>query len=88
MLENLNDAVVLSDSSTLILGFNKASEMLFGYNKHEIIGRNIKELIYDEEVRNHHDSYVAKFVETGVKRLVGTQRVVSAKNKFGEKLLG
>jgi PAS domain S-box-containing protein len=86
MLENLNDAVVVSDASALILGFNQTSEHLFGYSKCEIIGRNIKVLIYDKAVIDKHDYYVAQFVETGVKHLVGTQRVVAAKGKLGQKI--
>lgn len=45
ILETSADAIVTADKDGIVLGFNRAAVKMFGYEKKEIIGKNIQEII-------------------------------------------
>ena len=82
LLENLVDAVIIIDLKCNICFLNKSSEKMFGYNRDELIGKNIKQLM-PEKYSINHDSYVSHYLETGEKKVIGRGRKVTAKDKSG-----
>ena len=82
LLENLVDAVIIIDTSCNVCFLNKASEKMFGYNREELIGKNIKQLMPDKYGMSH-DGYVNRYLETGEKKVIGKGRKVTAKDKQG-----
>ena len=76
------DPIITIDAQGLMQSFNPAAERVFGYTAAEAIGRNVKMLMpppYDE----HHDDYVATYLRTGVRRIIGIGREVLGQRRDG-----
>ena len=82
-LEQALDGVVTIDGKTKeILFFNKAAEKMWGYDREEVLGKNIK-VIVPPEHQASHDGYVDANVNGGPNKIVGTSRDVKAVRKDG-----
>lgn len=76
------DAIVVINKRGLIESANEATESIFGYTQAELIGNNIS-LLMPEPYRSEHDHHLAKYAETGERRVIGTGRRVVAERKDG-----
>ena len=76
------DAIVIIDERGIIDTVNPAAERLFGYSAAELDGRNVKILMPSPQ-REAHDSHLARYRETGEKRVIGIGRVVVGRRKDG-----
>jgi methyl-accepting chemotaxis protein len=83
-LEEAVDAVVQIDSSKIITFFNGAAERMFGFNRDEVVGQNVK-MIVPLEHREAHDQYVDRNISTGVNKVIGKGRDLEATRKDGSK---
>jgi len=83
-LEEAVDAVIQIDSSKSITFFNKAAERMFGFNRNEVLGQNVK-VIVPIEHRSVHDQYVDRNIQTGENKVIGTGRDLEATQKDGTK---
>ncbi len=81
--DNVLEAIITIDASASVVACNSAAERLFGWTADELIGQNVKVLMPDPEQSNH-DSYVRRYVESGVVHIIGSEREVVAKRKGGE----
>jgi c-di-GMP-specific phosphodiesterase len=81
-LEQALDAVVCIDEENRVTLFNAAAEALWGYERHEVLGRNVKMLV-PEVMRGDHDAFVDANRRTGVGRIVGTSREVRVERRDG-----
>lgn len=86
-IEQALDAIVAINHENKVTMFNKAAEALWGFNREEVIGKNVKMLV-PMEIQADHDRLVNKNRETGVNRIVGTSREVEINRKDGKKLWG
>lgn len=86
-LEQAMDAVVTIDNNNNVTFFNRAAEVLWGYSRSEVIGKNVKMLV-PLTIQSQHDSLVNANRSTGVDKIVGTSREVSIERKDGNKLTG
>ena len=82
ILESAVTAIITIGDRGLIEDINPATERLFGYSAAELIGQNIK-LLMPEPYRSEHDGYIANYVATGVKKIIGIGREVSGRRKDG-----
>ncbi|MBN8874256.1 MAG: PAS domain S-box protein [Rhodospirillales bacterium] len=75
ILDTVPDAMILIDEAGHILSFSAAAERLFGYAAAEVRGRNVS-ILMPSPYREQHDAYLARYLTTGERRIIGTGRVV------------
>jgi len=81
--DSVLDAIVTIDASATIIACNSSTELLFGWTRDELIGRNVSVLI-PEPHRSEHDVYVQNYVHGGPPHVIGSRREVEAVRKNGE----
>ena len=82
-LEQALDAVVTIDAENCVTFFNAAAEELWGYDRDEVLGQNVKMLV-PKSMQPRHDGFVNANRSTGVDKIVGTSREVPVHRKDGE----
>jgi two-component system sensor kinase FixL len=82
ILDTVPDATVVIDETGMIRSFSAAAERLFGYAQDEVMGRNVG-LLMPAPFSEQHDSYIARYLATGEKRIIGVDRVVTGLRKDG-----
>jgi PAS domain S-box-containing protein len=65
MLETALDAVVTMDHEGRVVGWNHAAVTTFGYQAHEVLGREMADVIVPYHLRTAHRTGLARFLETG-----------------------
>lgn len=83
-LEQALDAVVTIDENNRIIFANSSAEKLWGYQREEMLGENVKMLV-PHDIRDRHDSMVNANRQTGVDKIVGTTREVPVYRKDGSR---
>lgn len=82
ILETTVDAIITADERGHIDSFNPAAESMFGYRKHEVIGRNLS-MLMPVPYRLEHDRYMEAYLSTGERKIIGIGREVVARRKDG-----
>ncbi len=82
ILDSMPDAMVVIDQSGLIQSFSSAAERLFGYSEAELLGENVS-ILAPSPHREAHDGYLARYLRTGERRIIGIGRVVSGRRRDG-----
>jgi PAS domain S-box-containing protein len=82
MIDASFDPMLEIDERGVIRVVNQAAVSMFGYSKDEFIGSNIR-MICGQDHGAHHDEYMAHYLSTGQKRIIGQKRQVMAKRKDG-----
>src|SRR5262249_39169945 len=82
ILETAVTAIITIDEHGSIESVNPATVRLFGYSAAELTGENVKVLM-PEPYRGKHDSYIADYLATGTRKIIGIGREVSGRRKDG-----
>jgi PAS domain S-box-containing protein len=82
IFESAVDGIIVIDARGLIKAFNPGAERLFGYSAEEVFGQNVK-LLMPSPDRDHHDRYIADYLETGTPTIIGIGREVRGRRKDG-----
>ncbi len=80
ILENNLDAVIIIDDKGTIEFFNHSAEKLWGYNKSEVLGEDVKLLMPDKHAAKHQQ-YIDNYLKTGIKKVLGKGREIEIKRK-------
>ncbi|WP_424138697.1 PAS domain S-box protein [Roseomonas chloroacetimidivorans] len=82
ILDTVPDAMIIIDEHGSITSFSSAAERLFGWPARETVGRNVSMLMPSPD-RERHDGYIAHYLRTGERRIIGTGRVVTGLRRNG-----
>lgn len=82
LIDTVPDAMIVIDTAGQILSFNKGAEQMFGYTEADLAGENISVLMPSPD-RERHDGYLAHYLETGERRIIGIGRVSTARARDG-----
>ncbi len=82
ILDTTVDGIVTMNEKAIIQSFNKAAERIFGYSAREVIGRNVK-ILQPSPYRERHDEFVANYLRTGIRKVIGIGREVLGRRKDG-----
>jgi two-component system sensor histidine kinase/response regulator len=83
IFNNAVDSIVVIDEKGLIENVNPTVLVMFGYTRHELIGRNIN-ILMPEPFKSQHDNYLSNYRETGERKIIGIGREVMAQRKNGQ----
>lgn len=84
ILATVPDAMVVIEAQGTILSFSTAAEHLFGWREDEVVGRNIAMLMPSPD-RERHDNYIARYLATGERRIIGIGRIVTGQRRDGSR---
>lgn len=82
MVDTAADAIVTIDENGIIRSINAATERSFRFAASELIGQNVK-LLMPSPFHEHHDDWLARYRQMGVKRIIGIGREVQGRRKDG-----
>jgi PAS domain S-box-containing protein len=82
ILNTAADAIITIDHRGIIQSVNPATERMFGYDAAEMIGQTVN-LIIPSPYREAHDAYLARYLQTGEKHIIGINREMVALRKDG-----
>ena len=82
ILDTVPDAMIVIDERGIMQSFSSAAERLFGYAAAEVLGKNVK-MLMPSPYREGHDGYLARYLQTGERRIIGIGRVVVGERKDG-----
>lgn len=82
ILNTAADAIITIDAHGAIQSVNAAAERMFAYTAAEMIGQNLK-MLMPAPNREEHDRYLARYLQTGEKHIIGIGREVEGRRKDG-----
>ncbi len=82
ILSTAVEGIVTIDERGIIESVNPACERIFGYTAAEMAGRNVS-LLMPSPYREHHDRYIANYVQGGTAKIIGIGREVVGQRKDG-----
>ncbi|MCA9246590.1 MAG: PAS domain S-box protein [Planctomycetales bacterium] len=82
-LNTAADGVITIDTNGFIETFNAAAEVMFGYSRNEVIGRDLA-MLMPPQYRSLHHAGLRRYRETGERRVLGTTVELSALRQNGE----
>lgn len=82
ILRTVPDAMVIIDGRGRIESLSTTAERLFGYTMDEVAGENISRFMPSPH-RERHDSYLERYLETGIRHIIGIGRIVVGQRKDG-----
>ncbi|MDO8606807.1 MAG: PAS-domain containing protein [Phaeospirillum sp.] len=82
IMDTVVDGIITIDEAGMVLSFNPSAQRIFGYAADEVIGRNIT-MLMPEPYRSHHDGYLANYMESGLRRIIGSGREVQGLRRDG-----
>lgn len=79
---NAIDGIIIIDERGIISSINPSACRLFGYDPEQAIGQNVSMLMPPPD-RERHDGYLQRYHDTGVPRIIGIGREVTALRSDG-----
>jgi len=86
VIETANAAFVAMDRSGVVTDWNSKAEEIFGWRRSEVVGRSLADTLVPPELRERHNAGLARFLETGEHRVLGTNMEFEALRRNGERV--
>lgn len=71
LLKTTPDGVILMSDQGLVMDWNVAAEHIFGWQRHEVIGRKVADCVLPESDRNLLQRELQTYLNTGISHLIG-----------------
>ena len=78
ILNSALDCIVTIDHEGYVTEFNPAAELTFGYSRHEVIGKQLADVVVPPALRDKHRSGLSRYLATGDGRLMGKRVEMTA----------
>ncbi|NQV55607.1 MAG: PAS domain S-box protein, partial [Rhodospirillales bacterium] len=85
LLDSAPDSMVITDADGAIVHINGQTEAMFGYDRDELLGKPIEELV-PERFRNRHIGHHANFISEPTIRSMGTGTELFGRSKDGREI--
>lgn len=82
LLEIVSEGVIIVDNHQKIMEVNTSVETIFGYEKNEIMGKELN-LLIPSNYHSNHIAYFEKFIQSGKRRKMGEATDIFALKKDG-----
>jgi PAS domain S-box-containing protein len=73
-------AIICIDEYGIVQSVNPATKAILGYEADELLGANVSKIMPDYHA-SRHDGYLDAYLETGVRKVIGIGREVTARRK-------
>ena len=83
-LEGALDAIITTSHDNKIIFFNHAAELLVGYSKEEVLGKDIGILFANKTIEE--DEFLSKYAGPGDNKIIGKRKEVRIKTKGGDEI--
>jgi PAS domain S-box-containing protein len=78
ILDSALDCIVTIDHEGYVTEFNPAAERTFGYFRHEVVGKQLAEVIVPPALRDKHRTGLGRYLATGDGQLMGKRAEMTA----------
>ncbi len=77
------DCIITADVNGKLVEFNPAAELTFGYQRDEVIGRELTDVIISPDLRERHRQDFARYMTTGERHVLGDRIEIRAMRADG-----
>ena len=82
VIDTAIDGIITIDHRGIIETINTAAALIFGYDKSEVVGKNVNVLMPEPD-HSRHDRYISNYLSTKNPKIIGVGREVIGKKKDG-----
>jgi PAS domain S-box-containing protein len=86
ILDNALDAIVAMSADGLITEWNAQAERVFGWQRNEVMGRKMAEILIPESLRAQHEEGLRQFLNTGVSQILNRHCEMPALHRDGREI--
>lgn len=85
VIGSTNDAIIITNSESKIISWNRGSEKVFGFQEEEILGEKLSTII-PERYRESHESGTKRFLSTNIPKVIGQTVELQGLKKDGKEI--
>lgn len=83
MVDSALDAIVSIDAESRLIAFNPAAEAMFGWNRKEVIGHSMVDMVIPERYRELHLKGLSRYMQTGESHILSRRIEITALRRDG-----